>query len=158
MFVGFLAFIWAWCEVPLFFISAKMVDKYSYKIPLLISGMFIIVKYLFYIYVITPNTLALFLMLEVLNTFGILWPAISYTINSFFAQNRKAFGTSIYLTSMAAARFIGNLFGMILAIMFNIGYSYESYKILFEYALLITFFGIMCFIPFELIVHKKNKG
>ncbi len=72
IYVGLLAFVWAWCEVPLFFISSYLVEKYSYKIPIFISGIFLVVKYLFYIYVITPETIALFLLLEALNTFGIL--------------------------------------------------------------------------------------
>lgn len=158
IFVGFLAFVWAWCEVPLFFISSNLVEKYSYKVPVLISGLFLIVKYLFYIYIITPETLVLFLILEALNTFGILWPAITYAINDLFAQEHKALGTSVYLTSMAAARFLGNLLGMFLAIIFNIGGYYESYRILFVSALIITFIGILCFILFNFITAKVNRS
>jgi len=159
LFVGLLAFVWAMCEVPLFFISASLVEKFSYKVPILISAVFLIVKYLFYIYIVTPETLLLFLLLEALNTFGILWPAITYAINN-IAKEKKAFGTSIYLTLMALARFIGYIIGMVLAITYNIGGNYENYKILFVWALFLAFMGVVIFLIFNLLILKakyKNK-
>ncbi|GAI95544.1 unnamed protein product, partial [marine sediment metagenome] len=81
----------------------------------MLGVIFILIKNLFYIYIITPDTIFLFLLLEIFNQFGIMWPALTYAINQIFAKQKKALGTSIYISIVVSAGFVGNLLGMVLA-------------------------------------------
>ena len=155
LYIGLLALVWASFEVPLFFLSSKIVENKGYEIPIILGAVFVIVKYLFYIYIITPDQLLLFLLLETLNTFGILWPAITYAINHVFAKENKALGTSLYVTLIAIARFLGNFFGMILSLQYNIGESYEDYHVLFTFGLILDSIALIFFLI--ILVYKQVK-
>jgi len=155
LYIGLLAFTWALCEVPLFFLSSKIVESNGYKIPIILGAVFVIIRYFFYIFIITPQNLLLFLLLETLNTFGILWPAITFAINHMFAQENKALGTSIYITFVAVARFLGNFFGMLFAFWFDIGGNYQDYRILFVFGLIVDLMGLAFFLG--IIILKKKK-
>lgn len=159
IFIGTLAFIWAICEVPLFFLSAKIVENYSYKIPIFLGASFILIKYYFYLFIITPETLILFMILEALNTFGIIWPAITYAINNIFTPENKALGTSIYSTFVAMARFFGNMIGAFLSIMFQVGEAtgtYKDFRILFIFGLLVVLIALIIYLIFNIILRFKN--
>ncbi len=157
VFVGFLAFIWANFEVPLFFLSSKLTEKYSYIYPLMIGIIFLCIKNFFYLYIITPDTILLFLLLEILNPFGIMWPALTYAINHIFAKEKKALGTSIYFSVVNIARFIGNLLGMFLALLYNIGGDYKDYQILFIFAMIFLVLSLIFIIILKFIQIRKNK-
>ena len=157
VFVGLFTCLWASFEVPLFFLSSKITEKYNYIYPLMLGVIFILIKNLFYIFIITPDNIFLFLLLEIFNQFGIMWPALTYAINQIFAKQRKALGTSLYISIIVSAGFFGNLLGMVLALLYNIGGSYQDYHILFVFSLIFTVIALICYIIL-LIVHRNyNK-
>jgi len=157
VFVGLLACLWASFELPLFYISSKITEKYNYIYPLMLGVIFILIKNLFYIYIITPDNIFLFLLLEILNQFGIMWPALTYAVNQIFAKQRKALGTSLYISIIASAGFFGNLLGMVLALLYNIGGSYQDYHILFVFSLIFTVIALICYIILIIIRRNYNK-
>jgi len=157
VFVGFLASLWASFELPLFFLSSKITEKYNYLYPLMLGVIFILIKNLFYIYIITPDNIFLFLLLEILNQFGIMWPALTYAINQIFAKQKKALGTSLYFSTIVSAGFFGNLLGMVLALLYNIGGSYQDYQILFIFSLMFTVIALICYIILIILRRNYNK-
>ena len=72
-----------------------------------------------------------------------------------FAQENKALGTSIYITFIAVARFLGNFFGMLFAFWFDIGGNYQEYRILFIFGLTMDLIGLAFFLG--IIILKKKK-
>lgn len=157
VFVGILACLWASFEVPLFYLSSKITEKYNYIYPLMLGVIFILIKNLFYIYIITPDSIFLFLLLESLNQFGIMWPALTYAINQIFAKQKKALGTSIYISIVVSAGFVGNLLGMNLAFLYNIGGSYKDYQILFIFSMIFTVISLICYIILIIVRRNYNK-
>ena len=156
VFVGILACLWASFELPLFFLSSKITEKYNYIYPLMLGVIFILIKDLFYISIISPDTISLFLLLEILNQFGIMWPALTYAINNIFAKQKKALGTSIYISILTLAGFVGNLLGVALALLYNIGGSYKDYQILFIYSMIFIVIALIGYII--LIIVRKNHN
>ncbi len=157
VFVGLLACLWASFEVPLFFLSSKITEKYNYIYPLMLGVIFILIKNLFYIYIITPDNIFLFLLLEIFNQFGIMWPALTYAINQIFAKQKKALGTSMYISIVVSAGFVGNLLGMVLANLYNIGGSYKDYQILFIFSMIFTVISLICYIILIIVRRNYNK-
>jgi len=157
VFVGMLACLWASFELPLFFLSSKITEKYNYIYPLMLGVIFVLIKNLFYIYIITPDTIFLFLLLEIFNQFGIMWPALTYAINQIYAKQKKALGTNIYISFVAFAGFGGNLLGMILGLLYNIGGSYKDYQVLFIYSMIFTLTSLICYIILIILRRNYNK-
>ncbi len=157
-FLGLLMFTWANCEIPLFFLSSYVAQKYSWQLLVLLGFGFQVIKMSIYAFIVTPDLLWVVVMVQFFNQFGISFPAVTYGITNTIAPRRKALGTSLYQTINLAGTFVGSLLGTSLAL--SLGAEAETlagYKLFFIWSAILAASAMGVFLLFSFITKKRRS-
>lgn len=155
-FLGLLMFTWANCEIPLFFLSSYIAQKYNWQLLVLLGFLFQIIKMSTYAFIVTPSLLWVVVAVQFFNQFGISFPAVTFGITNTISPRRKALGTSLYQTINLAGTFVGSLLGTSIAL--SIGTEAETlsgYKLFFLLSAILAAAAIGVFLILQSITKKK---
>jgi len=156
-FYGLLAFTWAISEIPLFFLSSYLVKRHGWKLLILLGFLFQEIKAITYGLIYSTAFLWVIVVIQILNSFGITYPARSYAITNEIAPNRKALAMTLNQTLNSVGSFIGGIIGMLVA--YNLGPVADTmlgYRVIFNISATITLIAILTFISFQAIVYLKS--
>ena len=157
-FYGILAFIWATTEVPLFYISSALVRKHGWKLLLLVSVIFQEIKFIVYFTVISPEYAFLIMMVQVLNPFGISFPAKTYALTNEIAKDRKALGLTLSDSLNSLGSFIGGIVGMTIASMIgSVANTLTGDQFFYSIAIFMTTVAIAIFIVLWIVTRMLES-
>lgn len=156
-FYGILAFIWATSEVPLFYLSSHLVKKYDWKVLILASYLFQEIKFIVYFLVASPEYAAYIILVQVLNPFGISFPAKTYALTNEIAKDHKALGMTLHDSFNSLGSFTGGIVGMLVAGMLGaVANTIPGYQFFYAISLVVTAIAILLFIVLALVEKKKS--
>lgn len=155
---GLLMFLWATAEVPLFFLSSHLVRTRGWKLLILLSFIFHGTKLVVFSLVTTPAMLWLVALVQVLNPFGISFPARTYAITNEIAKDRKALGMTLHDSFSALGSFLGGIVGMLIAAALGaVANTMAGYQYFFTISIIIMSCAIVVFISFEVFDRARRK-
>jgi MFS family permease len=114
VFIGLRPFIWALIEVPIFFLSAWLTKRYGHVVVLFIAYQFFTIRLVVYYFIMTPELIWLDLVLSLLNTFGMTWPAITSAFQERFPEQRSL-AFSVMTTINGLCGLTGGLIGILIS-------------------------------------------
>ena len=157
-FFGLMMFTWATSEVPLFFLSSHLTKRAGWRPMVLISYAFLLVKLAAYMIVVSPVLAPVILLVQILNPFGISFPAKTYAITNELARNGKALGMSLYHTSNAVGSFVGGLLGMVMSLLLGpVANTMEGYRAFFGVSFIVSCVAISIFVVLA-TVDRVRRG
>jgi MFS family permease len=155
---GLLMFLWATAEVPLFFLSSHLVRTRGWKLLILLSFIFHGTKLIAFSFVTTPAMLWLIALVQVLNPFGISFPARTYAITNVIAKDRKALGMTLHDSFSSLGSFLGGIAGMLIAASLGaVANTMAGYQYFFTISMVILLCTIVVFIGFEVVDRARRK-
>jgi MFS family permease len=155
---GFLMFLWATSEVPLFFLSSYLVKARGWKLLVLLSFFFQATKLLVFSVVMTPDMLWLVAIVHVLNPFGISFPAKTYAITNEIAKDRKALGMTLHDSFSSLGSLVGGITGLVIATQLGaLANSMVGYQYYFNISLGIAACAIIVFAILEWVDRDRKK-
>lgn len=158
-FYGFMMFTWALTEVPLFFLSSHVTRIAGWRVLVVISYAFLLVKLGTYMLVITPAFWPAIMLVQALNPFGISFPAKTYAITNELARERKALGMSLYQTANSLGSFTGGLLGIAMsAFLAAAANTMAGYRAYFLTAFIIACVAIAAFVTMHVIDKARARA
>jgi len=159
-FYGTLAFIWATMEVPLFYISSALVKKHGWRFLVLVSFIFQEIKFIVYFSVMNPAFAILIMAVQVLNPFGISFPAKTYALTNEIAIDQKSLGLTLSDSLNSLGSFIGGIVGMAVAAMLGaVANTLVGDQFFYGLAIFMTTVAIVLFIVLwiaTMVLEKSN--